>query len=166
MPLYAFQISDFSEEVARNIHERIEYGKYVSIMVGIVDTAGPRYYSYGTVSPTSNKTPDENSVYEIGSITKVFTTILLADLVQKGELRLDDPIERFLPDNVETPTRNGYSIRLAHLATHTSELARMPDNFAPKTQATRGQIIQYLNYMQPFRVWGLSTHVFLIAKIE
>ena len=103
--LYAFQVSDFAEEIERNIHERLEYGKYVSIMVGIVDTEGPRYYSYGTVSPTSNKTPDENSVYEIGSITKVFTTILLADLMQKSEIRLDDPIERYLPNHVETPQK-------------------------------------------------------------
>lgn len=127
----AFQVSDFSEEVERSIHDRLEYGKYVSIMIGIVDTEGSRYYSYGTVSPTSDKAADEKSVYEIGSITKVFTTILLADMAQKGELRLDDPIERYLPDHVEAPTRNGHSITLAHLATHTSGLTRMPDNFAP-----------------------------------
>jgi CubicO group peptidase (beta-lactamase class C family) len=71
---------------------------------------------------------DENTLFEIGSITKVFTTTLLADMSLKGEVGLDDPANRFLPDGVRLPNRKGVEITLRHLATHTSGLPRLPGN--------------------------------------
>ena len=74
---------------------------------------------------------DGNTVFEIGSITKVFTTALLADMVQRGEVRLDDPISKYLPTTVRVPSRNGKQITLLDLATQSSGLPRLPNNLSP-----------------------------------
>jgi len=68
----------------------------------------------------------------IGSITKVFTAILLADMVAKGEVSLDDPVAKYLPeDEVTIPSRDDRQITLIDIATHRSALPGMPDNFTP-----------------------------------
>lgn len=127
-PCFA-QGADIPDDVKQSIRTRVDAGKNVGIVVGIIDSSGPRYYGYGKVSQSSGRVPDEHSVFEIGSITKVFTSILLADMVLRNELGLDDPIERYLPDEVKVPTRKDQLITLAHLATHTSGLPPMPDDF-------------------------------------
>jgi CubicO group peptidase (beta-lactamase class C family) len=70
-------------------------------------------------------------VFEIGSITKAFTALLLADMAGRGEVGLDDPAARHLPDGVAMPERGGRQIALVDLATHTSGLPRRPGNLAP-----------------------------------
>jgi serine-type D-Ala-D-Ala carboxypeptidase/endopeptidase len=76
-------------------------------------------------------------VYEIGSITKVFTALLLAILVEDGIVRLDDPVGRYLPPEVVGTSRLGREVTLLHLATHTSGLPRLPGNLrlTPRTMA-------------------------------
>ncbi|MCB1228933.1 MAG: beta-lactamase family protein [Verrucomicrobiae bacterium] len=71
---------------------------------------------------------DENTLFEIGSITKVFTGILLADQVQRGKASLDDPIAKHLPDSVLPKDSPLASVTLLDLATHTSGLPRLPGN--------------------------------------
>ena len=83
------------------------------------------------MSNSSNATVDENTVFSIGSNTKVFTTILLADLVNKGLVKLDDPIENYLPSYVTVPHYKGHKITIEDLATHTSGLPELPDNYCP-----------------------------------
>jgi CubicO group peptidase (beta-lactamase class C family) len=56
-------------------------------------------------------------------------------MVRREELSLDDPVQKFLPDSVEVPTRDETVMTLYHLATHTSGLPRMPDNFTPADPA-------------------------------
>ncbi|MFD7452446.1 serine hydrolase domain-containing protein [Kitasatospora sp. NPDC059827] len=70
-------------------------------------------------------TPD--TVFELGSVTKTFTALLLADLAVRGELALDDPVENRLPPHWRPArVRSTEPIRLLHLATHTSGLPRLP----------------------------------------
>jgi serine-type D-Ala-D-Ala carboxypeptidase/endopeptidase len=122
------------EDVLTNIKKRIENGHTPSIAIGIIDKNGARYYNFGT--KTLNGAPvDEHSIYEIGSISKVFTGILLAQAVQDGKLKLDDPIKKYLPAEVKVPTRNGVEITLGNLSDHTSGFPRMPGNFAPANPA-------------------------------
>jgi CubicO group peptidase (beta-lactamase class C family) len=105
----------------------------VGIVVGFIDTQGKKeYFSHGTSTKNGDEPVNENSVYEIGSISKVFTCIALADMVLKGELSLDDPAETYLPETVKMPSRNGNKITLEHLAANNSALPRMPYNFRPK----------------------------------
>ncbi len=59
-------------------------------------------------------------------------SLLLANMIQRGEVSLDDPVVKYLPPGVKMPERNGSSITLVDLATHTSGLPRIPTNFTPK----------------------------------
>jgi D-alanyl-D-alanine-carboxypeptidase/D-alanyl-D-alanine-endopeptidase len=113
------------------IQRDVDQGLNVGIVVGIVTPCGREIYSYGYTNLSASQPIDENTVFEIGSIGKTFTTLLLADMVERHELSLDDPIEKFLPENVIAPTYDGRSIQLIDLATHTSGLPSLPDNFAP-----------------------------------
>src|SRR5205814_2806751 len=103
-------------------------------VVGIIDPAGRRTVAY-TSNKTGEKPVDANTVFEIGSVTKVFTSLLLADMVQRGEVALTDPVSKYLPPNVKVPERGGKKITLIDLATHTSGLPRLPSNLHPKDPA-------------------------------
>jgi CubicO group peptidase (beta-lactamase class C family) len=93
------------------------------IVVGILDEQGRRVISRGQMD---GKKVNGDTVFEIASTTKVFTRLLLLDMVQRGEMRLDDPVQEFLPSSVHMPTRNGKEITLVQLATHTSGLPPNP----------------------------------------
>jgi D-alanyl-D-alanine-carboxypeptidase/D-alanyl-D-alanine-endopeptidase len=122
------------EDVQVSIQKRLEYGKSPSYAIGIVDKDGVRYYNFG--AKTIGGAPvDEHSIYEIGSISKVFTAILLAQKVLEGKMKLDDPIKKYLPADVKVPQRGATEITLGNLSDHTSALPRMPSNFAPANPA-------------------------------
>jgi len=134
-PLYVFAAQDgqAQTEVERILQERVDkYKKSVGLIVGLVNDQGSKIISYGKLSQDHSQKPDGNTVFEIGSITKVFTSLLLADMIEREELRLSDPIKKFLPKSVKVPTKGGKEITLLHLATHTSGLPRLSSNFAPK----------------------------------
>lgn len=64
--------------------------------------------------------------FEIGSIAKTMTAALLADLIDKGEASLDDPLADYLPEGTQVPDYEGQAILLRHVVTHTSGLPRLP----------------------------------------
>jgi D-alanyl-D-alanine-carboxypeptidase/D-alanyl-D-alanine-endopeptidase len=105
--------------------------KAVGIMVGLLDAKGERYLASGVTAPGGTTVPDADTVFEIGSITKVFTSLVLADMVVRGEVKLDDPVAKFLPATVTLPERDGKRITLLDLSNQVSGLPRMPDNFKP-----------------------------------
>ncbi len=123
--------SQISEAVKENIQQKVASGKNVGIVVGLLKDGQEIYFSYGKTALNGGLELDKNTVFEIGSISKVFTTILLADQVLKGTMALDDPVEKYLPENAKIPEYNGKKITLKNLATHTSALPGMPDNFKP-----------------------------------
>jgi CubicO group peptidase (beta-lactamase class C family) len=104
----------------------------VGIVVGVIDRDGRRVVAHGRYKRGSPRQVDGDTLFEVGSNTKVFTSLLLSDMVRRGEVALDDPVAKHLPDGVTMPERGGRQITLADLATHTSGLPRMPSNFAPK----------------------------------
>jgi D-alanyl-D-alanine-carboxypeptidase/D-alanyl-D-alanine-endopeptidase len=108
------------------------------IVVGMI-AANPQerwVVGYGRLSATDARVPDGNTVFEIGSVTKVFTGILLAQAVLKGEVQLNAPISLYLPEGVTAPEYEGKPITLLDLATHTSGLPEWPYNFS-STDNTR-----------------------------
>ena len=109
--------------------ERIDKDRQsVGIVVGVIDSQGRRVVAYGRLNSADDAPLDGDTVFEIGSITKVFTSLLLADMVERGEVALSDPVANYLPLEVRTPERKGKQITLQDLATHTSGLPRMPTN--------------------------------------
>ena len=114
------------------LRERIDTARRgVGIVGGVVDAGSRQIVAYGRTHSGGERSPDGDTAFEIGSITKVFTSILLAHMAERGELSLDDPVAAFLPDAVRVPGSTDRSITLRDLATHRSGLPRMPDNFAP-----------------------------------
>ena len=95
----------------------------------------PGGLAYGAFDAQDKRVPSADSVYEIRSISKVFTSTLLMDMVGRGEVKLDDPVSKYLPETVHIPSRHGKQITLLDLAMHVSGLPRMPTNFAPKDVA-------------------------------
>ena len=119
-------------EIQKILAERIDaQHQGVGIVVGVLDASGRRVVSYGTFD-NDQRAVDGESLFEIGSTSKVFTSLLLADAVARGEVSLNDPVAKYLPAEVKVPERNGKKITLVDLATHTSALPYMPSNFAPK----------------------------------
>jgi CubicO group peptidase (beta-lactamase class C family) len=87
--------------------------------------------------------PDGDSIYEIGSITKVFTAVLLAGLEGEGSVELEAPIEDYLPDGTELPEALKGEITLLRLATHTSGLPRLPPGFFEDVKDQRNPYAAY-----------------------
>lgn len=120
-----------SNELRENITLRVESGLNPGMVIGLINEKGVEYFSFGIASSISQLPVDENTVFEIGSISKTFTGVLLANEVKKGTMNLDDPIGLYLPKEVKSPTFDGTPIQLAHLSNHTSGLPSLPTNFAP-----------------------------------
>ena len=68
------------------------------MVVGIITQEGRRVISYGRLGTGDSRRMTGDTVFEIGSITKVFTSWLLADMVRRGEIGLEDPLARYLPN--------------------------------------------------------------------
>lgn len=105
------------------------------IVVGMLDETGSRRVIASGDAGAGARPLDGESVFEIGSMTKVFTGILLADMVRRGEVELADPLAVLLPPDVRVPERNGKQITLLDLTTHFSGLPAMPTNLAPANPA-------------------------------
>jgi len=114
-------------DVRAIIKPRVDTGRYAGIAVGLVSRDGKQQVTaYG---PRAGVTPfDGNTVFEIGSITKTFTAAILADMVAKREVALDDPVVKHLPTGTRVPTYDNKQITLLDLATQTSGLPRLPGN--------------------------------------
>jgi serine-type D-Ala-D-Ala carboxypeptidase/endopeptidase len=101
----------------------------VSIVVGVITPNGTSVSGYGNISKADSTKVNGDTIFEVGSFTKTFTAALLSDMVKRGIVNLDDPIEKYLPsNNVTVPSYNGHKITLENLATHTSGLPDIPQS--------------------------------------
>ena len=147
-----------SDSVKKILQENVDNGKHQSFFVGIIDGDDVDYYHYGTVEK-NGKEIDENTIFEIGSISKVFTTLILADMVEKNKINLDDPIDKFLPETVKTPSKDGKKITLLDLARHTSGMPTFPDDFPiwdlnKHHEYDKKKMYDYLERFEPSREIG------------
>jgi D-alanyl-D-alanine-carboxypeptidase/D-alanyl-D-alanine-endopeptidase len=148
-------------EVEAILKARVGDHPGLGIVVGMIDPTGKRtVVSVGSAGEGTARPLDGDTVFEIGSATKVFTSALLADMVRRGEVGLDDAVAKLLPSSVRLPTKDGRDITLVSLATHTSGLPRMPGNLAPKDAGnpyadyTVEQMYQFLGTYQLGRPIG------------
>jgi serine-type D-Ala-D-Ala carboxypeptidase/endopeptidase len=123
----AWSTRDRSSEVERlvaatlNRHAR----RHVGLAVGVWWQGESWTFARGRIFAGRSERPTAGTIFEVGSITKVFTATVLADMVEEGLAAPDDPVQRYLPDGVELPV-HGRPITLADLATQTSGLPRLP----------------------------------------
>jgi serine-type D-Ala-D-Ala carboxypeptidase/endopeptidase len=156
-------VSPSDADIRQILATRIDKEKQgVGIVVGVIDTKGRRVVSYGSLEKGDKRPLDGETLFEIGSITKVFTALLLTDMAQRGEVKLDDPIAKYVPSSAKIPQRDGKQITLVDLATHTSGLPRMPGNFTPKDPAnpyidyTEDQLYAFLSSYELTRDVGVK----------
>ena len=122
------------DDVVSTVEKRIDLGLNPGIVIGIIDKEGPHYFNFGTKSSRGGAV-NEHTIYEIGSITKVFTATLLSQQVNEGKLKLDDPIRNYLPPQVKIPQHGAKEITFGNLSDHTSGLPRLPGNMSPSDPA-------------------------------
>jgi CubicO group peptidase (beta-lactamase class C family) len=131
------------------------------LVVGATDGAETAVASAGPV-PGAAGSP-ERAMFEIGSVTKVFTSLLLAIAVQRGEVALDDALSDHLPPGTHVPRRGDAEITLLHLATHRSGLPRLPPRFwwealrhrdDPYAELTTERVLDALSRTRPRRSPG------------
>ena len=115
-------------EIGKMITDRNTARPGQGIVIGVLGPDGSRFVAGGTGAGAH---VDRTTLFEIGSISKVFTALILADMVNKNEVSLDDPAVKYLPPGHHMPQRNGRQITLRDLATHASALPRMPDDVGP-----------------------------------
>lgn len=115
-------------EVQRLAQPLIDGRLVPGLAVGIYEEGRVETYGFGAMSTQNLAAPDANTIYEIGSVSKVFTGLLLAEAITRGEVELDTPLSRLLPADVKPPKRDGREITLEDLATHFSGLPRLPTN--------------------------------------
>lgn len=99
-----------------------------SIAIGVLQNGKKQVFGYGETKRGNKIAPDGRTLYEIGSISKTFTGILLAYFVEQKKLRLDDPINKYLPDSIPGISYNGKPVTIASLSNHSSGLPRLPSN--------------------------------------
>lgn len=104
---------------------------HAGLVIGRISNGKTDIQYYGVTDKTNGKLPDSKSIFEIGSISKPFTGILLQTMIAEGKISMDDPVNKFLPKDKQLPKVKDKDIIIRQLVTHTSCLPRMPANFHP-----------------------------------
>jgi len=120
-----------STEVSRLGSAFVSAGRSDGLSIALVKDGKVAFFNFGSVLPT------EQTVYEIGSITKVFTSLLLAHAVTEGRINLQDDIRRYLPGDYPNLSWNGKPVHVIDLADTTSAL---PDNL-PDFSKIQGAVL-------------------------
>jgi len=135
---------DWRPKVDALVKPAIESGAVMGLAIGILQGGKTETFGYGRISASSQQRPDEATLFEIGSVTKLFTALALADMAIEKLVALDDPLRKWLPASVKVPSRDGREITLENLATHTSGLPRLGRTL--ELQAIRDPLNPYARY--------------------
>ena len=143
------------------VHPYLDSEIVNAVSIGIVQGGKNRSRHYGQLSSRSPEKPSDQTVYEIGSMSKVFTGILLAHAVETGRVKLDQPIGSLMKGLQEANKEVSDSILLQHLATHTSGLPRLPSNMKtgppdPYADYDRKQLTEFMCQVRPEREPGVK----------
>ncbi len=123
--------ADLEAVMAKDLETALKSGELApetgaGVSIAVIDSSGRAVFAFGTAKT--------DSIFEIGSISKIFTGLILAQLIEQGKVKLDEPVRELLPPGtVAKPS--GTEITLLDLVTQHSGLPRMPDNFNPKDNA-------------------------------
>ena len=123
VPAGAAETSDRPEQQLGRLF--VASGMADGLAMAVIQNDRVQYFNFGTISPTSVQPPTPDTAFEIGSITKVFTSLLLAQAVVEGRVGLHDDIRQHLPGDYPNLAWDGAPVQLVHLAETTSGL---PDN--------------------------------------
>jgi len=138
------------EIVTQAVRQRGKLKPGVGLCVGVFKEGEPEVFAFG--DGIGGGRPGGGSFFEIGSVTKVFTATLLADMVRANLVKLDDPVQTLLPMDVRLTEPK---MTLLHLATHTSGLPRLPGNLG---RSAKNPENPYAHYGEPELFAFLNGH--------
>jgi CubicO group peptidase (beta-lactamase class C family) len=117
------------DDIRRLLVERVDEGCLsVGMVVGVSDGKSHRIVAHGCRRAGEAAAVNEQTLFEIGSITKLFTALLLSEMTISGEVAMDEPVAALLPAGTHVPVRDGKAITLRDLASHYSGLPRVATN--------------------------------------
>jgi serine-type D-Ala-D-Ala carboxypeptidase/endopeptidase len=118
------------EQIQTIIDERIRQRANKGIAVALILPNGEvRFAGAGDSGNAVRPKVDEDTIFEIGSISKTFTATLLAQMVERGEVKLNDPLREFAPAGLKMISPGVGDVTLEQLATHTSGMQRLPPHW-------------------------------------
>jgi len=119
------------DQIQSLVEPLIKEQRLHAVSIGIIKDGKKYSFGFGRVYD-DKETPDDKTIYEIGSISKVFTATMLARMVVDGKMNLDDAAKKYLDNAFKMPEYQKTPITLRHLTQHKSGLPRMPNNFQPE----------------------------------
>ncbi|WP_341839712.1 serine hydrolase domain-containing protein [Chitinophaga caseinilytica] len=149
--------SGLDSAVDQRVQRYLKDERVVGLSLGILINDKPYFYNYGETKVGNHQLPTDNTIYEIGSITKTFTGILLAQAVLDKKLALDDDIRKYLPGQWPNLTFEGVPIRVRDLSNHTARVTRIfrnlwdrpaYDSLNPLHDYTRAMLYEGLHAMK------------------
>lgn len=148
------------QPIAAALRERVRH-EGVGLVAAVANDGQVRFAAAGRRSLDSEATPDADTLFEYGSLTKTFTALLLAEMVVRGELKLDDAVDTVLPAESKLRDSTGAPITWADLATHRSGLPRLPSNMKAPQGADpydygRAELLEFLAGWKPLRPRGAA----------
>ncbi|MGY3211981.1 serine hydrolase domain-containing protein [Mucilaginibacter sp. HD30] len=146
---------------------------HIGLSVGIIKYGKPFSYHFGSTEKNKGIQPTDRTMYEIASVTKSFTGILLAHAILEKRISLNDEVRKFLPQMSSNLTFRGVPVRLRDLVTHTSGLPK----FIPALEKDRspGQMMarysnfstaQFLDSLAKFRLTELPGKRFIYSNAD
>jgi len=161
LPSNAQQNPSLEKMLTRMIYTEVEMKKIPGMVVGVIDRDGSYVYGFKETVKGNGKVPDANTVWEIGSISKVFTACLLSIMVSEGTLSYDTPADEYL-DGINLQ-RNGKKITIRQLVSHTAGLPKLPFNFGANESSKSDP---YASYSKADLLEFLSGFNFMLVKDE
>lgn len=154
--LFASDPAGLEDIVRQRTEAAVEKGKVRGLAVGVISGDKTVKMFAGQVGIADSGAPDARTVFEIGSVTKAFTGLLLADMVERGEVRLDQPVAELLGKDAVVPMDGDRPIRLVDLATQTSGLPRLPSNMGllvnPLNPYSKYQVDDLLDFLKEHKL--------------
>lgn len=130
-----------------------DFPESTQLSIAIIQNGETNYYGVIKLNDTIRPIENHHKVFEIGSITKVFTSTVLASLVEEGKIKLTDEINSVYP----FAFKDHIKLNFKDLANHTSGLPRLPENF------------DFSNQIDPYKNYGkiqLDEYLTNILKLE
>lgn len=160
IPLVAEEPFPHERKIVELVQPYLDHKKVNALSIGVISKGRSWTKSFGFLDEAGSVAPSDKTLYEVGSISKVFTSHLLAEAIESGRLKLDDPIDTVLKELAKQNPEVGRTITFRHLSHHTSGLPVMPTNLAPADSTNpfadynRAMLTEYMLSVKPPRLPG------------
>jgi CubicO group peptidase (beta-lactamase class C family) len=114
------------DDLRAALEQRFKGDRSGACIAAAVIENGTTARAYFCANAKFERSIDERTAFEIGSITKTMTVALLAEIIGRGEIAIDDPLAKLLPPGTNVPSFNGTHITVGNIVTHTSGLPSFP----------------------------------------